>query len=130
MFYAFIFLLTISSVCLICYFRVVWFESILEKMQHLVNCGTNFDRELKILRGNVKLLVLTALLYLVVWFKGIRSCIYPFQRILTSLQQTTFENIVVKGEIAHHEQFHIWIHVRCPQVILPQIIWPQFFDHK
>ena len=24
------------------------------------------------------------------------------------LQQTTFENIVAKGEITHDEQFHLW----------------------
>ena len=36
---------------------------------------------------------------------------YPFptyRRILILLKQTSFENIVAKGEFAHDEQFHLW----------------------
>ena len=39
------------------------------------------------------------------------SITYPFptcRRFLTQKQQTTFENIVPKGVIAHDEQFHLW----------------------
>ena len=31
-----------------------------------------------------------------------------YRGILTHLQQTTFENIVTKGKIAHDEQFLLW----------------------